>query len=734
MKSDACIDRLRERAQTGARVCAMARAGIVPCDADGVVAMQESTPRHHHAGAARGIFAALLAVAFATFSFAASYTTIDSATAVDKGGASGGDIVRMIDNGNRTLDIIHIFTNTSASASLSLGDDNMVVADTLSFLVVGGGGSGGADCGGGGGAGGLIYQSGLNLAIGNATVTVGAGGAEVVKADNVQGNDGRDSTLIIGGETYTAKGGGGGGCYNARGGRSGGCGGGGFNTYAAGSSTQDTPGVGFAGGAANGTCGGGGGGAGGTPAKASTDKVGGVGGPGLQYDISGESQWYAGGGAGGSNGDFNRSLGGSGVGGDGGSNRNTIYSGLPGKDGTGSGGGGACGGTNAGQVGAKGGTGIVIIRYTVLDYKKAVIGGQTIRFRGASETNWVDGELAISFTNTVYEGELILPSYMQAWVLAVGGGGAGANSTNAAANVGGAGGGGAGGYYESTNMFGNGTYLINIGAGGISPQNEEGGVGGNGDDSTVTLPDSSQIIAHGGGGGGFKSVGNDGGSGGGGSKAAGGEANTFDDNIANAGGVGGHNAIGGGGGGAGGSGADTQTGKAGAGGIGKYSEITGTSIMYAAGGGGGSRTGTGGTGGTNFVGEVIGGSGGGGNTHASIVEPTSGRDGTGSGGGGGGGYHTAQTSTSGVWPKRVGSAGGNGGSGIVVIRIVNPMPEKPEASYDPIVYDGELHEIYPANIAYERSGDYAKTDVGNYNFAITLNDDFCWSDGDVGSP
>jgi len=260
MKSDACIDRLRECAQAGARVCAMARAGIVPCDADGVVAMQESTPRHHHAGAARGIFAALLAVAFATFSFAASYTTIDSATAVDNGGASGGDIVRMIENDDgRTLDIIHIFTNTSASASLSLGDDNMVVTNTLSFLVVGGGGSGGADCGGGGGAGGLIYQSGLNLAVGNATVTVGTGGVEVVKANNVQGKDGGDSTLIIGGETYTAKGGGGGGCYDKSGGRSGGCGGGGFNTYAAGTSTQAAPGVGFAGGAANGTCGGGGG-------------------------------------------------------------------------------------------------------------------------------------------------------------------------------------------------------------------------------------------------------------------------------------------------------------------------------------------------------------------------------------------------------------------------------------------------------------------------------------------
>ncbi len=734
MKSDACIDRLRECAQAGARVCAMARAGIVPCDADGVVAMQESTPRHHHAGAARGIFAALLAVAFATFSFAASYTTIDSATAVDNGGASGGDIVRMIDNGNRTLDIIHIFTNTSASASLSLGDDNMVVADTLSFLVVGGGGSGGADCGGGGGAGGLIYQSGLNLAVGTATVTVGTGGVEVVKANNVQGNNGGDSTLIIGGVTYTAKGGGGGGCYDKSGGRNGGCGGGGFNTYAAGSSTQATPGVGFAGGAANGTCGGGGGGAGGTPAKASTGGVGGVGGPGLEYDISGESQWYAGGGAGGSNGTtIDRSLGGSGVGGDGGSQKNTaLYSGLPGKDGTGSGGGGACGGIADRRVGAKGGTGIVIIRYKVLDYKKAVIGGQTIRFRGASETNWVDGELAISFTNTVDEGELILPSYMQAWVLAVGGGGAGANPTNGAVTVGGAGGGGAGGYVESTNMFATGTYLINIGAGGVSPM--EAGAGGDGDNSTITLPGSSQIIAHGGGGGGFKSVGNDGGSGGGGSKAAGGEANTFDDNIANAGGAGSHNTVGGGGGGAGGVGKPSvRLGVAGDGGEGKYSEITGAKVLYAAGGGGGARSGTGGLGQTNYLGVAVGGSGGGGNTKDSVIEATPGLDGTGSGGGGGGGSYPAKTTVP-THPARTGGLGGNGGSGIVVIRIVNLMPEQPEASYDPIVYDGELHEIYPANVAYERSGDYAKTDVGNYNFAITLNDDFCWSDGDVGSP
>ena len=678
MKSDACIDRLRERAQTGARVCAMARAGIVQCDAVGVVAMHESTPRHHHAGAARGIFAALFAAALSSFTFAASYTTITSDEAVSMGGASGGDIVRFIDNGDSTGDIIHIFTNTASSATLSLESDRFIISDTLSFLVVGGGGGGGYDCGGGGGAGGLIYQSGQTLAAADATITVGVGGVGgVVHADgagrkltDANGGNGTNSTLTINGVTWTALGGGGGGAYNTHGqprGIDGGSGGGGSGN--SGSDTTTTSGQAAAGSATQ-------------PGSAS----GGYGNAGGKGSSSGSA----------------------------------------------AGGGGSGGGNNG--LGGKGGTGIVIVRYSIRLYSRAEINGKTVRFIGHSATNWIDGELAISFTNTVDEGELILPSYMQAWVLAVGGGGAGANSTNAAAKVGNGGGGGAGGYYESTNMFGNGTYLIKIGAGGISPQNEEGGVGGDGDDSTVTLPDSSQIIAHGGGGGGFKGAGNPGGSGGGGSKADGGAAAyASDDNKGHVGGVGTTNGRGAGGGGAGGPGGSTADDSFG--GAGLYSAISGIRTLYAAGGGGGSRASEGGIGGTNDLGVSIGGNGGGGSTLATFVEATSGAAGTGSGGGGGGGSYASYVDSGITYPARVGGGpGGNGGSGIVVIRIVNLMPEKPEASYDPIVYDGELHEIYPANIAYERSGDYAKTDVGNYNFAITLNDDFCWSDGDFGSP
>lgn len=299
-----------------------------------------------------------------------------------------------------------------------------------------------------------------------------------------------------------------------------------------------------------------------------------------------------------------------------------------------------------------------------------------------------------------------VPSTVIADILVVGGGGAGANPGNASNSQGGAGGGGAGGMIEAQSVYLEaGSYDIIVGRGGISPETQ--GKGGSGKPSKILLSGSTKYEAFGGGGGGIKSAGESGGSGGGGSKADGGSGTS---GQGFSGGDGEHNRAGGGGGGAGGAGYPTSgLNKGGAGGEGKTSIITGAEIYYAAGGGGGSRAGTAAAAG----GSEIGGDGGYNDKGA-----TSGKKNTGSGGGGG------------SYNFRV---GGDGGSGIVIIRIHKVMPIKPNAAYE-FSYDGESHLLYEGGrgVTITKDGkevsEIAEKDVGTYNYTVTLKDGYKWDD------
>lgn len=196
-------------------------------------------------------------------------------------------------------------------------------------LIVAGGGAGGtSDCNswsGAGGAGGLVYHSAYPVVSGTSyTATVGTGGSSPSYPTIGRGGNGNPSSLSgSGSPTMTAVGGGGGGGFGGplgsgqdpNGGANGGSGGGaaaGYNgPFSGGSSTQSPSGGGTGYGSSGGGMpngfqphygGGGGGGAGGSGDDGSgTGAFGGAGGAGLTYAISGSSVGYAGGGGGGGN-------------------------------------------------------------------------------------------------------------------------------------------------------------------------------------------------------------------------------------------------------------------------------------------------------------------------------------------------------------------------------------------------------------------------------------------------
>jgi hypothetical protein len=226
----------------------------------------------------------------------------------------------------------------------------------VEVLVVAGGGSGGIResnsnpfCGGGGGgAGGLIYSSAYQLTSAAAvTVTIGAGAASPT-SNLVNGNNGSNSVF----GSLTAVGGGGGGAYQVNGVSGGSGGGAGRDAVTTGGAA--TAGQGFQGG--NGgvnPVGSGGGGGAGQPGAIGT-AIGGKGGDGLAFSISGVSTTYAGGGGGAS---FNNNAtpnSGSGGGGNGAIETSNPTA-TAGQANTGGGGGGDKGGA--------GGSGIVIVRY-----------------------------------------------------------------------------------------------------------------------------------------------------------------------------------------------------------------------------------------------------------------------------------------------------------------------------------------------------------------------------------
>jgi len=256
--------------------------------------------------------------------------------------------------------------NTSVSRAFSLTVNALSQVELL--LVGGGGGGGGTISGhhegaGGGGAGGLYYNATMPVT-GSHLVTVGNGGA----GGSNSGYNGYTGENSIFGSKIALGGGAGGGQYAnpSNNGVNGGSGGGwpghsGFGRSANTGlqSSSETGGLGNAGGQATaggpyGGGGGGGAGSAGSPGSSNSgsSSAGGNGGSGVQYSITGTSQFYAAGGGGASQANGSGGSGGSGIGGNG-----SSTNGSAGSTNTGSGGGG--GGAGGGN-GGNGGSGVVI--------------------------------------------------------------------------------------------------------------------------------------------------------------------------------------------------------------------------------------------------------------------------------------------------------------------------------------------------------------------------------------
>lgn len=221
-------------------------------------------------------------------------------------------------------------------------------------LIVAGGGAGGHAGGGGGGAGGVLYIPCFNFTQ-NVSVMVGVGGTVGTNALN-------GSLSAVG--AYSAPGGGGGGSttnpYEP--GKVGGSGGGDGYTNSGGA-PKIVP-FGNDGGSGNvaDICGGGGGGYGSEGLDVAGSHLGGLGGNGYNFTISGNTSCYAGGGSGGcyhTAGSLSAAGCFAGVGGAGALGAATDAVNFTGSGG----GGGSC--DSATCNGGRGGTGIVIIRYAL---------------------------------------------------------------------------------------------------------------------------------------------------------------------------------------------------------------------------------------------------------------------------------------------------------------------------------------------------------------------------------
>ena len=264
--------------------------------------------------------------------------------------ATGGEIIV---SGSR---VYHVYKTTGTSSFTPFSSR----LSNVEVMVVGGGGSGGANAGrggGGGGAGGLVYSSSFSITPGTAlSVVVGNGGVNSSGENSVFGS-------------ITAIGGGRGGSNSngVNGGSGGGAGSQGF--YNSGSGTV---GQGNDGGGTDSNAGGGGGGAGSKGLDGvdfSSSPASGSGGSGSFYpqfaSLGGSpSGWFAGGGGGGLRDELSAGrLGGPGGGGQGGSQVTTAGNGVAN---TGGGGGGA--NWNRTTIGS-GGSGIVIVSYSLPNYQ-----------------------------------------------------------------------------------------------------------------------------------------------------------------------------------------------------------------------------------------------------------------------------------------------------------------------------------------------------------------------------
>jgi hypothetical protein len=267
--------------------------------------------------------------------------------------AVGGD--RIIASGSK---IYHVFTNVGTS-SFAMADPSIT---NVEVLVVAGGGAGGSGTGGGGGAGGLVYSASYAITPNTIIpVIIGQGGPlpPLVTA----GQSGQNSVF----NDIVAIGGGGGSSIGGPA-KNGGSGGGG-STYSVNNSGSGTPGQGNDGAIGSSPNGGGGGGAG-TVAILST---GGSGSYFPQYvglNVGSPAGWFAGGGAGSTQGFANGGIGGGGFG-------NASGPGLLKSGVSNTGGGGGSGWFHASGEGGGGGSGIIIVSYNFLSTSTAFTGSGT---------------------------------------------------------------------------------------------------------------------------------------------------------------------------------------------------------------------------------------------------------------------------------------------------------------------------------------------------------------------
>ena len=547
------------------------------------------------------------------------------------------------------------------------------------ILLVGGGGSGGCS-GGSGGGGDVLEFNNINLDAGSYRILVGNGGVYVA-SNNYTGNVGKNTSITINNNTLIAAGGGGGGAYGYSPAvgwtssapsaiptatflhpitlvsvTSSGGGGGGANQSTAGATGTGISGNGGRNSDNNGVTGGGGGGAappplgnGGNSTITGSSNTG-NGGKGISSYITGTLIEYGGGGAGGR---WNDTVTTPGTSSGGGgfllrNNSGTVWTAnfFPGENGRGGG----------GTMSTGGGSGIVIIRY------RKVVSSASIELIRLSNNSVNEIVIAGTISTVIgsdrciqflYSGSGTTMDYtfttteaLNCDILIVAGGGSGGQSAG--------GGGGAGGLIYVTNIYIDSgiTTTVKVGKGGSAASYENG----------VNSSFGTTYVAVGGGVGATMSgtVAGNGGSGGGGNRNSitdasipGQPGGSGTINQGNSGGTGknfsGSNAGGGGGGGAGAPGSSAfTTGRGANGGIGLANSITGAITYYAGGGGGGS--------GSDFTVTGSGGLGGGGN--GSIWANTGGNASANTGGGGGGGS---------AYPGD-GRIGGNGGSGIVIMR------------------------------------------------------------------
>ena len=167
----------------------------------------------------------------------------------------------------------------------------------------------------------------------------------------------------------------------------------------------------------------------------------------------------------------------------------------------------------------------------------------------------------------------------------------------------------------------------------------------------------------------------------------------------------------------------------GGGGEGVVSTITGSEIVYGSGGAGGLRG--------NIVEGNMDGYGGSGGTGAGDGSGESAKANQGGGGGGGTTYPKDPSSTGDPldW-KSDAIIGGNGGSGIVVLRFSIPGADEKlkvaeiEGLIKNYIYDGSEHScgLSSTDVRYTLSGVTKATEVGTYTVTVTVKDGWVWND------